>query len=99
MTPTALISPGTSNAPPRVQAAQDFLYFCKDVEDPGPGLGGEVPQAGREMSKQEQATKAAALQVLMQYFNGEMDFGDAPPSRGDNDPPMNPTPKPEPVTK
>lgn len=59
--------------PPRVRAAIEFLHFLHWVRKPN-----DANQPGRALSPVERAVEQQALQVLSQYFTGEMDFGDRP---------------------
>lgn len=97
MGPIAVMGPaGDSRVPGRVEAAQGYLYFAAGRMDGGvPGaLPGDAPRDGRDLSKKEQATYDAALDCLLLYFRGEMDFGGAPPSAppDDDDNPRQPEP-------
>jgi hypothetical protein len=59
--------------PPRVQAALSFLGHCREKSHTCDPL---VPAPG--LSKRERAVEDSALQVLSQYFLGEMDFAERP---------------------
>jgi hypothetical protein len=66
--------------PARVQAALDYLDYCRWVtEQSDPS----IPR--RELSPLEVSVATAALRVLGAYFHGEMDFGDVPPRRDEGD--------------
>jgi hypothetical protein len=82
--------------PAKVVAAQNFAGYALAVRMPDGGVSHErLP-----LSAREQATYDAALDVLQQYFRGEMDFGDPRPGfmRPDEpEPPQAPVPTPEPV--
>lgn len=66
----------TTALPSRVQAALDFLSYCHWVtQQCDPAV------AARTLSPVEIGVQQAALRVLRLYFDGEMDFGDAPPHR------------------
>ena len=72
--------------PPRVQAAQSYLCYALRVREPSSySVLGDVPLAGNELSPREQSTYEAALDVLLLYFRGEMDYGDVAPSRVSDD--------------
>ena len=85
--------------PARVHSAFDFLGYCDHVEcHPGPGDSLEA----RDLTKTEAAAKEAALRVIQQYLDGEMDFGDRPiivrqerrdDGPGDRPAPVTPTPR------
>jgi hypothetical protein len=64
--------------PGKIQAAQTFLYYCQAVESNNAcgALPGDAPRAGGELSSLENVTKNAALDLLRNYFNGEIDFAD-----------------------
>lgn len=53
--------------PPKVQAAQSFLYFTKAITSPENGIG-------RELDHEEEKAYSAAVEVLRLYFSGEYDF-------------------------
>jgi len=76
-------------SPAKVNAAQQYLYFCNSLRFPHADFqtSGDTPTAERTLSKREQATYDAATDVLFQYFSGEMDFGDTNPGhvRPDSD--------------
>lgn len=91
--------------PCRVRAAQDYLHFAQSLRamhlhSQGPTLPGDSPKEIElvSLTSKEQATYDAALEVLIRYFNGEMDYGDSPPTISgggpDNDEPKNPVPVP-----
>lgn len=64
-----------ARVPPRVSAALAYLSYCESVtcqQDP------MLPARG--LSSQEERVRASSLRVLLRYFEGEMDYGDAPPS-------------------
>ena len=60
--------------PPRVQAAMQYIHFCRMITDPD-----ESSAKSRALNKSEQAAYEMAMAVLRGYFSGEMDYGDAPP--------------------
>ena len=81
--------------PPRVQAAQAFLNFALRIREPALFSVSDVPLARNDLSPREQTTYEAALNVLLLYFRGEMDFGDVPSIRvkeDDDDPPKSRVP-------
>ncbi len=92
--PAEMCMPGFSyqRVPPRVEAAQNFLHYANGIRNPCNNVmptTGDTPSAGGELNPREMAAYNAALNVLTQYFNGEMDFGDVSPTqitRGDDDP-------------
>lgn len=57
--------------PPKVRAAQDYLYYANSVRNGGQSDG---YNAGAELSDNEQGTYDSALEVLRLYFKGEMEF-------------------------
>lgn len=59
--------------PPRVRAAMDFIEHLERVRHQC-----EPSSPVRELSSAELAVERQALQMLGQYFSGEMDFGDRP---------------------
>lgn len=79
--------------PARVAAAMSFVQWAGAKESGltnSPVLSGDTPRAGGDLDTEERATKKAALRVLSNYFNGEMDFTDSPavqPERKRDDPP------------
>lgn len=64
--------------PYRVEAAQVFLEHIWDAEGRGKFNRYDDDTERVSLSKKEQATKDAALDVMRAYFQGEMDFGDCP---------------------
>ncbi|MDX2118669.1 MAG: hypothetical protein SFY96_10850 [Planctomycetota bacterium] len=66
--------------PPRVQAALNYLYYCSHHTSQS-----ETSIPARSLTTQETSVHRSALRVLSLYFDGEMDFGDAPPTRGTRD--------------
>lgn len=64
--------------PPRVQAAQAFIYWASGVEQQQQTPMGTMTD-GRTLTPQERAAYNAALNTLLQYFSGEMDFGGSAP--------------------
>lgn len=62
--------------PARVQAALEYLDYCHWAQH---SCDSSVPARG--LSVAETCVQTAALDVLRTYFQGEMDFGDAPPVR------------------
>jgi hypothetical protein len=59
--------------PPRVRAAMDFIEHLERARHQC-----EPTTPVRELSSAELAVERQALQMLGQYFSGEMDFGDRP---------------------
>jgi len=84
--------------PPRVQAAQHYLQYAHQVRTGGNFLGmpmnGDAPREEFDLSRKEQAAYDAALNVMIQYFNGEQDFGEvvAQPHSPPPDDPESPVP-------
>lgn len=76
--------------PGRIRAALDYLGYCTDTT-----RAYDCIQDRHELSPAQAAVQAAALDVLRMYFQGEMDYGDAPP-RPPSEPPESP-PAPVPV--
>ena len=81
--------------PAKVIAAQNYLYYANGVRNPQTplSLSGDTPTGGEELSPKEQAAYNAALDVLIAYFRGEMDFGDTNPGtiqETDDDDPKEP---------
>lgn len=81
MFPQAVFSSGPIQAspPPRVQAALQFISMMNVKENGTPGFDGSHSPSG-ELTPHEKATYNSAMNMLKQYFSGEMDFGDTPPS-------------------
>lgn len=80
--------------PMRVQAAQHYLHYTLSKTAPTPLFDGRATE-GVPLTAKEQAAYDAALEVLRQYFAGEMDYGDAPPiapGRGEDGPSQPPVP-------
>ncbi len=72
-----IVSPPTVAIPSIVQAAQNYLYFAKDIKlGSCSGFAGDSPKAERDLSKKEESVYNSALNVLNQYFLGEMVFSD-----------------------
>lgn len=61
--------------PSRVQAALDYLNYCHWATHQ---CDASIP--ARSLSNVEVGVQNSALQVLRLYFDGEMDYGDAPPA-------------------
>ncbi|MCA9286887.1 MAG: hypothetical protein KDA22_16810, partial [Phycisphaerales bacterium] len=59
-----------------------FLDHCRIRTDPA-----DSAVAAPELSAAERAVERLALRVLAQYFSGEMDFGDIPPTPPPEAPP------------
>ncbi len=79
MHPQALYSaPIQSGPPPRVQAALQFIAMMNNKENGTPSFDGSRSPSG-ELTVHEKATYNSAMNMLKQYFSGEMDFGDTPP--------------------
>lgn len=71
-----------SNMPGRVEAAMRFLDYARCKEKP------QFEQwAASALSSGETAAQKAAERVLIQYLNGEMDYGDESPRCIDGDDP------------
>lgn len=89
MYPTACNSGKYQWIPARVSAAQEFLRFCEGIRSPmamGFSLPGDSPSSnGRDLTKLESAAYDAALNTLLGYFTGEMDYGDSGPSAAHDD--------------
>lgn len=64
--------------PARVTAAFRFIEFCETIREEHQTDLDHPVRPGRELNKAEQATYDAALRVLQQYFNGEMDYAPGP---------------------
>lgn len=81
------MKPAPRRLPAKVEAAQNYLYYTLSVRRGGnePSIAGDCPRAEHDLTRQEGAVADAALQVLLQYFRGEMDFGDFRPGRVDID--------------
>ena len=58
--------------PPRVQAAQNFLYYLRYKADPD-NFHGKRPITSKDL-----ACETAATDLLTNYFLGEFDLGDNP---------------------
>jgi hypothetical protein len=79
-----MIQSSPSTMPPRVEAAMRFLDMMRAKESGTNPFG--TPATAESLSPQETKVQRQAMQVLLDYFSGEMDFGDAPPRRsGDAD--------------
>ncbi|MBM4112304.1 MAG: hypothetical protein FJ253_02845 [Phycisphaerae bacterium] len=86
---------GRSIVPARVRAALDYLSYCESVTHTC-----DVTVPARSLSALETSVAQAALRVLSSYFNGEMDYGDRPPTLPDDDcddGPPSPVPEPTPT--
>lgn len=86
------IEPDTHGIPGKVQAAQQYLHFAHGIRCPQSpfATGGDMPQSGIDLTAKEQACYDAATDLLMQYFRGEMDFGDTNPGTAVQHPPGDP---------
>lgn len=67
--------------PGRVRAALEYLQYCLTATHPY-----DCTTERTQLGQPESAVRHAALDVLRLYFSGEMDYGDAPPTRP-QDPP------------
>jgi hypothetical protein len=78
-----------SGPPQRVQAALTFVAMMNAKENGAPSFDGSRSPSGT-LTSQEKATYNSAMQMLQQYFSGEMDFGDsapvATPQKDDDEP-------------
>jgi len=82
--------------PPRVQAAQQFLFwFHQGRAMPVMGFD-QRPADPPDPTAKEKAAYESALDVMRLYFSGEMDYGDSPPAShiGGDDNPESPAPVP-----
>ncbi len=70
-----------TSLPPRVQAALDTLEHLRYVQ-------ASCDFGVKQLTAAESALQASAMRVLHLYLQGEMDYGDAPPSRPPEDPPQ-----------
>lgn len=68
-----------TGVPPRVEAAMQYIHWSGQVS----GRCNESPVSHQELSEVEQKCHDAALQVLLGYFTGEMDYGDVAPRAAD----------------
>lgn len=66
-----------SGLPGRVDAALEYLNHCRWIE--------QDDTAKRELSGLEERVRGSALEVLRLYFAGEMNFGDAPVHRREDE--------------
>jgi hypothetical protein len=85
---------GSPPLPPRVLAALKFLDHCYSLQHQ---CDASSPAIG--LTAQEQSVRRSALRVLSLYFEGEMDFGDVPPTapKPGPDDPTGPAPVPVPT--
>lgn len=60
--------------PQRVHASLTYLHYCRCILEQ---TDASIP--GGELTAAESRVKNAALRVLQQYFDGEMDFAEASP--------------------
>ena len=77
---------GYSCIPGRVEAAMQYIHWSAQVIGRGCEFTTFQPP---DLSITEQKCHQAALDVLLSYFRGEMDYGDAPPKaadKGDDEP-------------
>ena len=84
-----------SPGPPKVQAAQTFLYHVHNIRNPYSDSELATTQ-GRDLSTRETAAENAALDVLTKYFLGECEYGDTNSGYGPPEPPEPPK-EPAPV--
>ena len=70
--------PPTTSIPGKIQAAMEFLRYCQGLETGPVGYGGETwkDDAGRELTRKEQAVYDAALDALSDYFQDPADVDD-----------------------
>ena len=66
-------APSSRGIPPRVDAAQNFLYYLNSKSQPD-AYGG----SGRPLTDKDLACEKAATDLLTNYFLGEFDLGDSP---------------------
>ena len=78
--PSATPVAATQTIPPRVQAAMQFVQMMNTKEMGVPSFDGSRTPSG-SLTPKERAAYDSAMLMLQQYFSGEMDFGDTPPSR------------------
>ena len=64
-----------THVPHRIKAANDFLNYCYFTENP---LVDSSISKGRELTEQENLVKKSVLNLLNNYFLGEIDLGDCP---------------------
>ncbi len=69
------------DVPPRVQAAQQYLWFIQGVTNPGSPLMEQG--SARDLSRSEEVVYEAALEVMRLYFSGEESFEPAIPDFAD----------------
>lgn len=65
--------------PAKVQAAQSYLHYAHQIQVPPSSpfsSSGDMPPNFGVLTSKEQAAYDAALDVLIAYFRGEMEFGD-----------------------
>lgn len=65
--------------PARVSAAMQFCQMMHTKEMGVPSFDGNRSPSG-SLTGKEMAAYESAIHMLQQYFSGEMDFGDTPPS-------------------
>ena len=71
--------PPTTSIPGKIQAAMEFLRYCQGLETGPVGYSGETwkDDAGRQLTRKEQAVYNAALDALSDYFRDPSDVDDA----------------------
>ena len=75
------LNPAPQETPPQVGVAFRALGYCRSITDPGSlGLSDEqgTPSTLRPLTSHEVGMEIAALNLLRDYLNGELDFNPQP---------------------
>jgi hypothetical protein len=72
--------------PGKAQAAQNYLHYAHGVRTPPPLFDGARAEPG-ELSPKEQLCYDAALDVLIDYFQGRLTLDDGAPRTDAQQPP------------
>lgn len=70
--------------PGRPELAMQYLWHAERIKNPPPAFDGCKIEP-RELSTAEAKVEAAALDVLLRYFECRADFGDDPPKLSTDD--------------
>ncbi len=73
--------PATEQVPPRVKVAFQALHYCRSVSDPtSVGLPAYESQP-RPLTPMERGVETAALNLVRNFLNGEIDFATEAPAQ------------------